>query len=532
MIKLAPQEVFGEYQAGMDYNNSIGLYETVEQNENFYIGKQWEGVNADDLDKPVFNILKRVVSYFLAMIVSDDIGVQVDGYNANGFEQLFRAVETEIENSMEQDGTKKKNRKLLRNAAVDGDMCLHLRFDPDVDTGQYAKGMIASEIVENAYVFFGNRQVSEVQRQPYIIIAMRRMVTEVKQEALDNGVPQNEIDEISADSDSQEINNPQGDSDKCTVLLKYWKENGTIHAVKVTRNATIKAAWDTKYNLYPVAFMSWEDIKNQCHGQAAITGLIPNQIYINKFYAIVMKFFLTMAFPKIAYDRNRFPGGFNNRVGEAVSVSGPPTDALFRVNEGATLPSGVLEFLDNVISTTKDLLGASDAALGNIQPQNTSAIIAVQKSSAMPLELQKLNFYQFVEDCIRIMIDIMQADYGARAVTLPDENGNEVPVNVDFSQLEKVRLNLNVSVGETAYWSELTKVQTLDNLFNKGILSDAATYIELLPDGFVPEKAKLIAGIKERQAQQQQIMAQKMQQAAPDMQTQEEQNGMPVQPQN
>ena len=60
-IKTEPAQVWTEYQRGVSYNQSIGLYETVKQNNDFYNDKQWEGVNAPDLDKPVFNFLKPVV---------------------------------------------------------------------------------------------------------------------------------------------------------------------------------------------------------------------------------------------------------------------------------------------------------------------------------------------------------------------------------------------------------------------------------------------------------------------------------------
>ena len=75
--RLEPQGIWEEYARGRAYNARHGLYETVKQNENFYIGRQWEGVDAPDLDKPVINILKRVVAYFIATIVSDGVAVQV-----------------------------------------------------------------------------------------------------------------------------------------------------------------------------------------------------------------------------------------------------------------------------------------------------------------------------------------------------------------------------------------------------------------------------------------------------------------------
>ena len=80
-MKKTAQEIWQEYEYALQYNDTIGLESRVEKNENFFLGKQWEGVNAPDLDKPVFNILKRVVNYFIAMLVSDNIGVGLSLFN-------------------------------------------------------------------------------------------------------------------------------------------------------------------------------------------------------------------------------------------------------------------------------------------------------------------------------------------------------------------------------------------------------------------------------------------------------------------
>ena len=80
-IKKTPSEIWTEYQRGITYNTGIGLYDNVERNNNFYNDKQWEGVNAPDLDKPVFNFLKTVVNYYIAMLISDDIAVNVELQN-------------------------------------------------------------------------------------------------------------------------------------------------------------------------------------------------------------------------------------------------------------------------------------------------------------------------------------------------------------------------------------------------------------------------------------------------------------------
>ena len=121
-IRTAPAEVWSEYEHLKTYNNHIGLYETVKQNENFYIGKQWEGVNAPDLDKPVVNILKRVVAYFLSNIVSDDVSARVTVGNDDDL--VGTTITQTISQVIENTKMKAKNRDMLRNSAVDGDRCV------------------------------------------------------------------------------------------------------------------------------------------------------------------------------------------------------------------------------------------------------------------------------------------------------------------------------------------------------------------------------------------------------------------------
>lgn len=156
----------------------------------------------------------------------------------------------------------------------------------------------------------------------------------------------------------------------------------------------------------------------------------------------------------------------------------------------------VSQMIDSTIRYSKDLMGASDAALGNVKPDNTSAIVAVQKAAGMPLDLQRMDFYNFVESVIRIFIDMMRVNYGLRNITLTDEEGAQ-NVTFDYSALNDYVLRLKIDIGQAAYWSELTQVQTLDNLMDRKILPDAVTYLESLPDGYVKNKKDIIEKIKQ-----------------------------------
>lgn len=79
-------------------------------------------------------------------------------------------VNAQFEALFEQNKLGKQTREFMRNAAVDGDACIYVWFDPDAETGQTAKGTIRTEILENTRVSFGNPTNRDVQSQPYLLI--------------------------------------------------------------------------------------------------------------------------------------------------------------------------------------------------------------------------------------------------------------------------------------------------------------------------------------------------------------------------
>ena len=79
--KITPSEIYAKYQKDVQYKTRLDLYRKVKKQENFFLGKQWEGVNAPDLPKPVLNFIKRVVNYLISVLVVDDIGIAFRNYN-------------------------------------------------------------------------------------------------------------------------------------------------------------------------------------------------------------------------------------------------------------------------------------------------------------------------------------------------------------------------------------------------------------------------------------------------------------------
>ena len=299
------QSVFGELEKGIAFNNQINLYDTVENNENFYIGKQWEGVQSNGLPTPVFNFIKRVVMYLVASTSTDNLKISASPLSSAGIpskrevEDLCRVVNAQFEALFEQNKVAKRIRDFMRNAAVDGDGCIYTWFDPTVETGQAAKGVIRMELLENTRVIFGNPNCREVQEQPYILVVRRMELDKVKRRAKAfGGDPE---DTFKPDTDE---NNDRFDAmtdGKATVVTRLWldPERKTLWGIECTRDGVVRPQWETGQTLYPIVWLPWDYVQNCYHGQAAVTGLIPNQIFVNKAYAMSMISLMT----KNAYER-------------------------------------------------------------------------------------------------------------------------------------------------------------------------------------------------------------------------------------
>ena len=503
MNKLDPHKIWDEYLAGENYHQQIKLSETVKQNEKFYSGDQWDGVNAPDLEKPVINIFKRAVTYIGSQIISDDIGINLEPFAEDEIHSKECELLTEqINRVVEITKAKSLNREIVRDAAVTGDGALYAWFNPE--KGNF--GEIEIEVVDNEKILFGNPFEHDVQKQKSVIIVKRMLLDDVKDRAKSFDVPEDEINMIQPDERSQYSSERENSGKKLvTVLLRFWKEDGVIWFSESTNDVFIRKPVKTKAKLYPIAWMPWEKKKDSYHGNAVMTPYITNQIYVNKMWALAMVYSSKMAWPQRFYDATKIRGNLSNKVGQAIGVAGDPKSAIWFDSPAGNMSAQVLELVDRTIQYTRESLGVTDAALGDIRPENTSAIVAAAEQTAAPLIFQKLANHQLWEDLVNIILDIIKEYYGLREVytEIVDEMGNKIKVKTDFnfSEIDYDSFNIKVNIGAATYWSQLMQVQTMDAFFSNGIIDDALVYLEHIPDDYISGKEDLIREIQERRQQ-------------------------------
>ena len=492
------------YEKGKEYHYSIGLYDKVNTNERFYRGDQWDGIQAGGLPTPVFNIFRRIIDFFTSSVLAGAVKLRFSSEMPAADQNGKTASDTTEKLNRIADFRWDKQKmdtllaNALRDAAITGDAVCYTYWDPSVRTGQPYTGDFVSVLVDNTNVFFGNPNSKNVEKQPYILLSMRETVEDLRAQAGFNGRDEEEIRKILPDDDtaceSGDLAKKELENTRCISLIKLWKgEDGKVRFRKSTKNAVIKEETELGLSRYPLAVMNWTPVKNSWHGQGVATGLIENQIFINKGFAMVMKHMMDTAFSKVVYDSTVIDQ-WSNRVGEAVAVNGP-VESVAKVLSSGQMQSGMLDVINLAISATKEFMGATDTALGDVLPTNTSAILALQKSSSVPLEGVKRALYQFVEDIGLVWLDFLFAYYDdARLVPVGEEGKIEyLPFMMSF-QKDKL-YGCRVDVGGGSYWSEVSTLNTLDNLLKLGKIT-MSQYLERLPDELIPKKRELLEEIK------------------------------------
>lgn len=521
-------EAWKKYEAGVRYNSTFkpnkDYYQAIKVWNHFYDGDQWIGLEENNLPQMVFNIIKRIINFQIASVTSSDIAVNVEPleytpHTQEDINELFDSdfINAEIKNIFEKWKFRVVKKDALRKAAIAGDMCAHIIFNPTKKPyrgfAPEVLGEIEIELIDATNVLFGNANIRDVEKQPYIVLVGRDTVKNLKKEA--KQYSRNKSDEIKYDNDTSyqltdfadtEVEIEGDDEGKAKFIYIYEKKEDRVYVTKCTQDTIIYKDIDTGYTNYPVAFDNWDKQENTFHGRGAVEGLCPNQIAINKMFSMVVYHQMMTAFPTAVYDADVIED-WTNEIGTAFALKnmqGRRIEDVAGYLKPANMSDYIIKVIDLAIQYTKECRGVSDASLGNIDPKNTSAIIAVQKSTAVPLENVKDNLYNFVEQIVKIMIDVIASKYGERPVVIVNEDGGRQLIKYNFSKLKDMDLHLSIDVGESSYYSQIAMIQTLDNLLQNGFI-EFIDYLERIPNELFPKKGEFIAKLKEKQQEMIQV---------------------------
>ena len=496
-----------EYEAGKEYKRRIGLYETVRRNERFYRGDQWHGTESD-LPRPVFNLIRRITDYLVCAVLPGDISVYYTDDklpfldNSVLRERVGEGIRILNRNAAyrwKRGGMQALTHKALLNAAIAGDAVFYCWWDGSQSNGQPFKGDVRTDLIDNTGFFVADVNSTDVQSQEYLLLAGRARVNALRREAVAYGMSEQDARRIvsdenekgnAADLSAYELN----DNEKATYLIRFFREDGEVVFEKSTRDLVIcRVKTGLKY--YPVAYFNWHPTKGSFHGSAPVSDMIANQKYVNTAYAMVMKHMYDTAFSKVVYDKSRIPE-WSNEVGEAIAAvgGGNVADAVSVVGVGK-MQDGYLDLISNVIETTKDMMGATESALGNAPAHNTSAIMVLQEASRLALKRVSSELCRCVGEVASIWADMLCTYSPPERLLVTEADGTATAERPDYKLLKQELLRASAEVDQISTYTPATTVALLDKLLDGGHLT-VTQYLDLLPPGTVNDRESLIRQIQ------------------------------------
>lgn len=523
--ELKETDIWTLYEQSRNYCRLINMYSDTDRNHRFYNGDQWEGLKIKGIEPVQLNFIKSIIKYKVGNINSN---LWAANFSSENFENKdFRKVaertcemlNKKASKIWEKDGLDLKIRKVTKDSAINDEGIMYVNYDAEEQTP-------INEIIAKNDIYFGNENDSDIQRQPYILIKQRLPVIEVQEMALADGVSEEKVKWILGDNDTFEESGEAAKLEKdnmCTVITKFYKENGTVHFAKTTRYVELKKDTDSGLTRYPIAHMVWEEKEGSARGEGEVRRHIPNQIEVNKTIMRRLIAVKNTAYPQkiVNTDKIMNPSAVD-QVGATLKTKGgmsvDDVRNIFATVEPAQMSADVEKVQNELISITRELAGAGDIATGDVNPEDASgkAILAVQQAAQQPLVEQLSALKAFIEDLVRIWLDMFIV-YSAEGITLEDtqtdpNTGEEVTelVTVPQTVMQELQATVKVDITPKGAFDKFAQEVSLENLLKAGYfsverLTELKIYTKLLDDDSVMPKSKLEEAIELMEEEQRKI---------------------------
>ena len=520
--ELEKTDLWNLYEKHMDFMNKRGIYSDSDLNYRMYNGDQWYGLNIKGIEKIQHNFIKQIVKQKVSQITSNLFAVNYSPENIENTEFMELAQKTcdllnkKASKVWDKDFMDKKVKKWAKQSAINDEAIAYVTYDKESDNP-------INEIISKNDIMYGNENEEEIQLQPYILVRQRKTVIELKQMANEQQIDPKLVATIVPDNDTQTIAGDSGKDeveDKCWLITKFYKKNGTVHFQQATKYCEIKKDRDIGIELYPLAHFNWEEQEGNARGIGEVRYLIPNQLETNK---TAMRRALTtknISYPQKVVDESAIQNkGDVNKVGATIwfkDMGGKRASDVFMNTTPGQMGTDSEKLQNELITLSKDLNNVSEATAGNINPESASgrAILAVQQAQNQPLTEQLIALKSFIEDIARIWFEMWKINAEKGLTVEVDSTNMDGQKNVEIVKvpqyvLEALSTSVKVDITPKGAYDKYAQELSLENMFTNGKIS-FEEYVESLDADSVMPKVKLENILKKRQEAQQEIARMQM----------------------
>lgn len=525
-------KLWERYQAGLSYQREMGFTDQFPEYIRFKEDDQWPTPTkaTRHLPRPVFNLVEFFIRTKRANILNQTIKMvfsPAQGLQGEAEEAGAKAYSDYAATLWKELGQDELNEDFVDDAATLGTGFLHYYWDADVEGGSRMpyKGALRGEVIDPLSISFGNPQESDLQKQPYILIASRCTVNAVKELARAQGLPPETIELICPDDERPDqydaARREIRGEEKCTLLTLYYRVEGAVYFDRGTRSALLiegrpltpgtrdtggeegqeppepdlflqETAPAPRITRYPLVAMSWRKRKYSIFGIGEAQGMIPTQKAVNWLMGMNVLSAQDTAWPKLLVKENALRQEITNQPGEIIRDCSATGDGI-KYMQPPNFSGFAVNLVDKIVEMLRQVSGVTEVASGEpfTATMAASAIIALQNQAKQPIENIQRRFYRAMEEVGRIWEQFFKTYYDlARPMAVETPLGKEESGIFTGTDYAGVEFALEIDVGAGSEYSEALAQATLDKLYDKGDIT-LDTYIELAPKAVMPFKEQL-----------------------------------------
>lgn len=531
-VNKSAEKISDQFKNASGFLTQLSLFKDIERSINFYEGRQWN-MDADISEYPkiVLNIIKQIAQVKHSGILGNNYAFLVDSDSPLS----TRKIEAFLKRLHYQMKMKRKDRKILKDVFKKGTGILYFYWDKDTRSiMSKSGGRLKAEAIDIRNFRVADPSILEIQEQEWVAFATRERI-----EALEAQFPKVK-GKLVADADLNTVGTQKEPYDEdvkkqfVTVYTKFFRnEDGEVCFIKATDteileketflnptyngkkkeepNSTslqdgkeIKNYPDVAFTLYPFASLVFDERDNCFYGIPAVLEYIETQKSVNKHFSVYDKGLDDAVLGGYVY-RNGVLGeqeitaDNGQTIGLDMQVGERWNDVFGKIPTN-NIPSDALNYSINLLGVLRNVTGTTNVAIGQADYSGQSG-----KQTQMLLERAKENttdlaqaFNDFKVDQVEIMFMFAKFYYDNEPFVEIEHGKDDNRIIGDYTgknsfngneyQKDDVQFDLQVSPSQAL--SEATLTEILGLSVQSGQI-DISDYIDLIPDGYFPNRVEL-----------------------------------------
>lgn len=539
-IKTDPGSIYQEYLNDIDYKTTMGFVKKWPEYTRFIEGKQWPAPTDETkhMPRPVVNICDQTVENKRSNILSQQLKMQfrvkempVDN------EELSQEVEdvaqsfTDMAENTWYDILQDTLLKEYTNDAISlGAGFVHYYFDNSYKGGTYKKyiGKMKGEVIDPMDLILGNNQLKpyQLQMQPWFTIKRRRDFNTVVEISKKRGKDWDKIEPDPTNSEETEKYDSakveSKNASEVTTYTKYFKKNGEVYWVEVTKNAVVvketrlSPTEECKFELYPGDMLGFKRRRKCAYYRSMIEDIIPNQKSLNWGLGMQLLSVQQTAWPKIIAKVNALTQAVTNTPGEILIDNYGGGGDGFKYMQMPNTPNTAPALTQTLLDMTRSVTGVTEVSTGEQIGANmaAAAIIALQNQAQKPNDDYMNDVVASVKRTGEIWEQFFKCFYNIpRVIRTKDEDGQDAFKEFDGTKGRGIEFDLMVDVGPSSVYSESLQVSILDNYADRQWI-DKYQHAEYMPKNTLSQGLREAFKKEQEEAQElaeQQAMMQQQQ---------------------